>query len=956
MRTILRTLAIIYLAYLAITVLVIIPALNFLPHWYVQKTLNRTLHSEIILFNPFNLSLEARDVALPEHDGQRFVSLQQATVNLSLESIWQPGWVFDKVGLQRLYVHVRQLGDGQFNFSDMIPPAPAGEPPAAPAAPVPGLTVHRLHFDAQRILFSDESRDKHFSSHVDDLNITVSDLSTVFEDGKPYIVDAIGEGGGQLHWEGHISIPAAHSSGRLQITDLQLYPAWAFAEPWINFELTDGSLSATAGYSLDWRDTFDYSISGAVIRLDDLAIQAQSPRALPDTGLALQTLAIEDIDVDGPSRHASVAGVTLEGVSISGWNDAARVSLAELFATHLPQTDTTANPSAGQDSDSAAPWTAELGVVEVLAGSVRWRSPFTDPPVLELNPIDIAVRDIKWPLAGDSPVELQLTVNEQARLAIDGLMNLATGAGELTYRLQGLPLAWANPNLPAALKAEITAGLLGVEGQVSLDAFVPLRIGMDGAVTGFAGRIEDTETALTSWDSVRWERLDVDLERRALSLAKLALNNYAGRIHIRKDGSINMQNVWEQELAEPSAQAAVPDASQSPSPQESSADAGGAAQQPWTISLPSIVVTDSEIDFMDESLPLHFRTVIGDLNGEILDLGTATGTEARVNIEGAVDGYAPVVLSGTAEPFKSPPDLDLELRFDGVDLALLSPYSSTYAGYAIDRGLLRLDLKYSLQDSRLEGNNKVLIDQLKLGEKIDSDKAVDIPLKLALALLTDMNGVIDMEVPVKGDVDDPSFGLGSVIFKAFMNLLTKAVTAPFSLLANLVGTDQDLQRVSFASGSGELGEAARAKLDDLSEALSQRPELVLVITGRLNLDADREQLQKTVFNAQLLAAGLPQQELDNKGPQWEQFIAQRYQEQAPASGQDVSVLEQHRQLVAAVVVPEADLLRLAEARSVAVKSYLVNERQLEADRAVIEQSSLDDRAHRFSGVELDVGA
>ncbi|MCB1676254.1 MAG: DUF748 domain-containing protein [Halioglobus sp.] len=954
MRSILRILACVYLAYLAIVVLVITPALNTLPHWYVEKTFNRQLQTEIILFNPFNLSLQVRDAALPEHDGQRFVSLEQATANLSLESIWRPGWVFDTVGLQRLYVHVRQLGDGQFNFSDLLPPEPAGEPPASPAAPVPGLTVHRLHFDAQRILFSDESRDKHFSSHVDDLNITVSDLSTVFEDGKPYIIDAIGEGGGRLHWEGDISLPAAHSSGRLQITDMQLYPAWAFAEPWINFELTSGSLSVTADYSLDWRDSFDYHIAQAAIQVDDLAIQAQSLQALPDTGLALQTLAIEGIDVDGPSRHASVTGVALEGASISGWNDATRVSLAELFATNPPQTDTTARPGAARDSDTAAPWTAELGVVEVRAGSVRWRSPFTDPPVLDVAPIHLTVRDIRWPLAGDSPMALHLTLNEQARLTVDGSLNLAAGAGELAYRLQELPLAWANPNLPAALRARITAGLLGVTGRVSLDEFAPLHIAMEGAVTDFAGRIQDTETALTSWDSVRWEQLEVDLEQRAVKLAKLSLNNYAGRIHIRKDGSINMQNVWERELAERSEQS-------SPTGQSAPATAAGSSgetPQPWSVSIPAIQITDSQIDFMDESLPLQFRTVIGDLNGEILDLGTATGTEARVDIDGAVDGYAPVALTGTAEPFKSPPDLDLELRFDGVDLALLSPYSSTYAGYAIDRGLLRLDLQYSLQDSRLEGNNKVLIDQLKLGEKIDSDKAVDIPLQLALALLTDMNGVIDMQVPVTGDVDDPSFGLGSVIFKAFMNLITKAVTAPFSLLANLVGSDRDLQRVTFASGSAQLNETGRSTLDDLASALAQRPELTLALTGRLNLSADRERLQEERLQEELLAAGLPQDELEQKGPQWEELIQQRYLEQAPEAETDksIGVLEQYQHLAHSIVVPDSDLLALAEARAVAVKTYLLNERQLATDRAVIEQPSLDKKANQFSGVELDVGA
>ena len=151
-------------------------------------------------------------------------------------------------------------------------------------------------------------------------------------------------------------------------------------------------------------------------------------------------------------------------------------------------------------------------------------------------------------------------------------------------------------------------------------------------------------------------------------------------------------------------------------------------------------------------------------------------------MQGTVDGYAPVSLKGTAAPLSEPPAIDLALNFTGVDLALLTPYSANYAGYAIDRGLLTLKLQYKLENSRLDGNNDVMVDQLKLGEKIDSEDAVDLPLELALALLTDSNGVISMEVPVSGNVDDPQFDVSSVIFDAFLNIIVKAVTAPFSLL------------------------------------------------------------------------------------------------------------------------------------------------------------------------------
>jgi hypothetical protein len=245
----------------------------------------------------------------------------------------------------------------------------------------------------------------------------------------------------------------------------------------------------------------------------------------------------------------------------------------------------------------------------------------------------------------------------------------------------------------------------------------------------------------------------------------------------------------------------------------------------------------------------------------------------------------------------------------------------------------------------------VVISQLKLGEKIDSDKAVDVPLELALALLTDMNGVIDLAVPVSGDVDDPEFGLGSAISGAFVNLITKAVTAPFSLLANLVGAEDDLQRLNFVSGSAELRDATRIKLDQLAEALAQRPGLTLVVWGRLNREADIEHLQRAGLRAELIADGLTAEQIDNREKAYLAEIEKRYRALG-LEGELPTPPQQYAALRQTIAVSETDLGNLIDARAVATKSYLVNEKGVAADRVAIEKSSPDDEANQFSGVEL----
>lgn len=936
LKRVLRIVAIACIGYLLLVLLVVTPALNLAPAWLVKKYLGREFHSEVIWFNPFTLSLELRRTELPELDGTPFVTLDGATVDLSLESLWSGAIVFDEVSIRQLYIHMIEQPDGNFNFSDMIPPAEA-EPPAAESTGIPAITINQLKLDAQQLVYTSQAREKPSSTNLSNIAITIEGLSTVTEEGRPYTLDATGENGGKLHWKGELSIPRAYSEGTLTLTNIQLNPLWQFARHRLAFELPRGSASFDGRYRADWSKGLDYWITQGEFRLDELVLRPRNPQDLPDTAVTLGGLKLEGIELDGPARHVDLGKLALRELAVSGWSEGSEVSLAQLFALDLSPHPGQPAPAAGATGGDEAGWTATLGRFQLGDSSLRWRSQYTDPPLLELTPLEASAGPIRWPLEGDTAVQLNLAVNGETQAALEGTLDLARGDGKLSYQLAALPLAWFNPNFPANLNAQITAGLLQAEGDVALAQYIPVEIAMNGAIRGFAGKLRDAEESLTAWETVRWDKLLIDMEQHTVDLAKLVIDGYSGRIHINKDGSINAQNLWKQEVG-----AEVEEVREDLS-----------EGKPWVVNMPLIRISDSEIDFRDESLPIHFGTVVGDIDGNIKDISTRPGSVARVDIKGAVDGYAPVTLAGSAEPLRSPPALDLELSFDGVDMALLSPYSGTYAGYAIERGVLNLDLKYALVNEQLQGDNRIVIKQMKLGEKIASDKAADLPLELALALLTDSKGVIDMAIPVAGNVDDPKFSLGSVIMGALVNLITKAITAPFSLLAGLVDTEQDLQRLNFKSGSAELRPTTREKLAQLGAALAQRPELNLVINGRLNLRADRERLQQDILEAQLLAAGLAEEELSSRGPAWEEAVAARYQALAPGAT-ELTTREQYQKLAQEVALPESALLALATARAVAVKTYLVNEAGLDPGRAVIAKPDTSPKGNLYSGAELAI--
>ncbi len=949
MRSAVKGLIITYTVYLACSMLILLPALNILPHRFLQDQYGRQLTTELILFNPFTLALQVREAALSEPDGEPFMAFSYADVNLSLASLIQASLVLDKVALQDLSVHLRREEDGQLNIADFLPADSPDDD--EPDAPLPGITIADLSLSARRIDFTDNSHPQDYSTHINDFSLAVTDLSTVREAGQPYRLSANTEGGGHLLWEAEVSLPASQSSGRLQLTNIDLRPAWRFARPWVTFALARGQLDMGLDYTLDWSDALQYTLAGGTLGIRDVSLTPGEDAQLPDTGIALQALTLAGLSVDSAPQTASLDSLKIRGLEVRGWSEGSRVSLTEMLLP--PPSEAEAGSAPEPPTEPAAfDWSLQLKLAEMEQSALYWRSEFTEPALLQITPLTAELRDVRWPAKEPSAFSLSLAINDAAKFDLAGALHAGTGEGDVAFALESLPLAWFAPNLPAVLRAEIGSGEARTAGTVRLEKFLPQTVNADGAVIDFSMRLRGADDALTRWDSVSWTGLDVQPLARSVNLNELHIEGYQGRLHIQEDGQINVQRLLAQEAATETPQA--------PPSEEPGQPADTAQEAPWTVELPAIFVSNSTVDFLDESLPIRFRTVVGDLDGTITDLSSRKGQPLAVDLKGSVDGYAPVTFSGTASPLQEPPSLDLRLRFRGLDMARLTPYSGTYAGYAIEDGVMTVDLRYGLENNRLQGDNQIVIDQLQLGERIESSKALDLPLRLGIALLTDSNGVIDLAVPVSGDVNNPQFSLGSVIAGAFVNLLTKAITAPFALLANLVGSSEDLDTVDFAAGSSELDDHGQGKLRDLAAAMQQRPELALQISGRLELDSDRTQLQRQLAHSALLDAGLSEQDIRDRTRAWEDVVKNLYADipapeptDADADAEGPSVLQQARILRDQWPVPDEALTTLATQRATTTKYFLLNA-GIPAERLDVSASEEESNEKRFSGVELAI--
>jgi hypothetical protein len=265
-----------------------------------------------------------------------------------------------------------------------------------------------------------------------------------------------------------------------------------------------------------------------------------------------------------------------------------------------------------------------------------------------------------------------------------------------------------------------------------------------------------------------------------------------------------------------------------------------------------------------------------------------------------------------------------------------------------------MTVDYKVENRRLVASNRLVLDQLTFGERVESPTATRLPVLLLVSLLKDRNGVIDLDLPISGTLDDPQFSIRGIVVKIIVNLLTKAVTAPFALLGAIAGGGEELAFVEFAPGSAALAPAAVAKLGTLAKALADRPGLRLEMAGRAVAEADREALKRALLERELrvrkrkalAARGEPApapEAITLEAAERERYLKDFYGD-ADIPGKPRNFLgfakavppeQMEALLLAGLRVDEAALRELAEHRAQAVSQWLASTGGIAVERLFV---------------------
>ncbi len=629
---------------------------------------------------------------------------------------------------------------------------------------------------------------------------------------------------------------------------------------------------------------------------------------------------------------------------------------------------TTASNSATSAGNGHAVWTAGIDKLRLDKINLHIEDRgATKPVALDVQDGTIQIDNASLDLSRPVPVKALLPLRQGGQLEAGGKLTPQPAKGDLQLRLSGLQLKTFAPYLSQVATLTLKGGQAGAQGKFAFDASRAFSAKFDG---GFSidkldiDKEADREHFL-SWDKVASDSLRVSLAPNRLHMNELRVAGLKGQLIIREDKSLNVQQLIRTPAgATKDGKAGAAPASPPSSPSSSTPSGTTAAADAFPVSIERISVRGADLDFADLSLLPQFGTRVHDLEGVINGLSSDPAGTAQVELDGKVDEFGSARLRGSVQPFRATEFTDLKASFRNLEMNRLTPYSGKFAGRKIDSGKLSLDLEYKVKNRQLVGENKVVINTLKLGERVDSKDAMSLPLDLAIAVLEDSNGVIDLDLPITGSLDDPQFSYGKLIWKAIANVVQKIVTAPFRALGKLLGISaEQLEAIAFDPGSARLAPPEQEKLKAVAGALAKRTALSLKIVPAADTARDTAELQELRTRRDvLIEAGVKLAEGEQAGPldlgnvkiqtAIENLLKDRsggkrglklvdsvkdyFRKSKPEDlPKYATMLEQ---LKATVPVPDSQLNELASSRAKAIRDYLA-EAGLDATRVQVAETA-----------------
>ena len=926
--------------------------------------------------------------AIARRDGSALISAGSAEVAIEKLDPIARVLALDRVAIDALRADVRRVGGGEFELVRLLS-SPASTAQTTSTAELPAtadrsnrppasawrVSITDLHASAHSVDLADETVTPAFKTTLGNLRLNAKHVDS---DG-PGSFDATFDTDSGAHFEGRAeaNLSAKSARGHFALTGFRLdrlYPYYANA---LNVEVRRGALDLNADVDVAvGNDGADVKLADGTATLNDVEMALREER---DPLWRVPRADLTGVAFDLKRRNIAIDRIQSAGntIRIVRQRDGA-VDFERIVKT---RTGRTPDAASGVTTDQG--WSYAVRKLSFERATAAFEDRVPQPPV-KLR-IDANVSADNFGNAHG----LKGTVDIAARLPPTGRVNLAgalaTNPVAFDWRVDatGVNLVPLRPYYEARTNITVTHGAAAAKGRVVYAAAQgsASRVSYKGDITisDFASLDRPTSQELLRWKTLSLRDVDAASQPHKLAIGSIALDKYYARIIVNPDATLNLQKLLSPEATEdeapttsvrttaPAATATTATAAPAKATAAKAMNANtgnaktptrelpaaSAPERELPVSIGRIGVSDGNVEFSDFFVKPNYSANLTNVTGSVSAL---SATQAgQVELSGRVANTAPVELRGAINPFARELTLDLTAKATDIDLPPLTPYSAKYAGYGIQKGKLSFEAHYAIDQRKLAATNKLVLDQLTFGEHVDSPTATKLPVRLAVALLKDRNGRIDLDLPIQGTLDDPKFSVWRIIVQIIGNLITKVVTAPFAVLGALAGGGgEQLAYVEFAPGHSDISAAAEAKLRSLAKALADRPALKLDATGRAVPDVDREGLKRAALERAMRVQKQKSLRAEESAPsaqdtmtidvaEYPVLLKAVYRDTKLADKprnllgmeKDIPPAEMEGLLLASYGADDGALRDLANRRAEAVKEWLVDQGEIPAERVFV---------------------
>lgn len=835
---------------------------------------NRPVLIQDVSINPFTLKFEIQGFQIQTQEQQNFVGLGRVTLQINLwKSLFNRSFNLEMVEVDQAVVKIEKLDEIRYNFSDIeeYMEAQAKRFVALEAiaeetdkgSDLPYMQIANISITNSAFEFKDKPTGTVLNYPAINLGVTQFNTLTMLDSKQQvnmpvynsYQVSINSADDSAVTSAGRFQVSPLQAQGKLALKHIKLTTLWPFIAKQFIAKLESGVIDFTTDYQfISTNEAPQITTTAGQLSLRTLVFTD------PDKEVVnLPLLTVAGIKLDLLQQQVDLDNISTDGLQVTAHiNKAGTLDLVNVFTpalTNKPdQVKTEQSQVVAAENADSQEWLMTLGEFNLSNYAINiTETLLTDATVWRLFPININTKALTSRL--DAPINYDLTIgiNDKGKLSSQGLADVQQQSVDASISLEKLNLAQFQPYLASYVNITIEDGELSTQGQLYADAQGAARF--DGALKLNALAISDnnSDDMLVKWQDFNINSINFDQTKNSLLIDQITILQPYAQVIVAADKSSNISDLVVDTKTITDKSAAIDGQSQvqRTEVQQSQTKQPGDTKNALLIEINQITLAQGEVDYSDASLQPTFEATIENIEGNVGKISSTATKNAQIDIKGIVNKYAHITLNGVANPLTSDPYFDVEFVFDNFELPTVSPYSGMYAGLDIDEGQLSLALKYKLEKGHLSGSNQIFIDQLDINDSKDTDVTTMLPIMLAIPLLKDSSGAIDLGVHVSGDVDNPSFNIGSMVLESFTNIIIKAVTSPFTLLASLADTSEELDKINFSDGVATLNKNEQNKLDELANALEQRPQLKLNVKGSYDDKMDKKALQYQAVNTKL---------------------------------------------------------------------------------------------------------